>query len=53
MLDVLSVLFISLVSITIVAALVYIGGFLVSMFITMFTAPIDAIERHRHHPAVG
>ena len=53
MLEVLSVLFIAVVSITIVAALVYIGGFLVTMFVTMFTAPIDAIEHHRHHPAAS
>ena len=53
MLDVLIVLFIALLSITIIAAVVYIGGFLVSMFITMFTAPIDAIEHHRHHPVAG
>ena len=53
MLEVLSVLFIAVVSITIVAARVYIGGFLVTMFVTMFTAPIDAIEHHRHHPAAS
>lgn len=51
MLDVLTVLFVAAVTLTLVGAAVYIIGFLGSMFVTMFTAPFEAIKHHDHPAA--
>ncbi len=37
------------VALLILAALVYIGGFIVSMVVAMFYVPIEAIEHHLPH----
>ena len=51
MLDVLTVLFIAVVALTFAGVAVYIIGFLGTMFLTMFTAPFEAIKHHDHPAA--
>jgi len=53
MVDVVQVLLWSAIAVTVAAGAVYIIGFLVSMFVTMFTAPADALTHHHHHPVTG
>jgi hypothetical protein len=52
MADIIFTVLLAVLGVTIVAAIIYIGGFLISMLVTMFTAPVDAIKHH-HHPATG
>lgn len=53
MVDIIFTVLLAVVGVTVIAAIVYIGGFLVSMLVTMFTAPVDAIKHHHHHPVAG
>jgi len=53
MLEVLSWMFIAVVAITIAAALIYIGGFLASMFVAVFTSIDDAVTHHHHGHSVA
>lgn len=53
MIQVLTGLLVAMVSLTIAAAAAYILGFLISMFVTMFTAPADALTHHHHRPVAG
>lgn len=55
MIDVLGAAFATIVALTVAAALIYIGGFLVSMIASMFGAISDAATHHHHRgqPLLG
>lgn len=50
MADILTTLLIGIVGATVLATFIYIGGFLVSMFISLFTAPYETVKHHNDHP---
>jgi len=50
--DVLSIVFIGVAALTILAAIIYIVGFVVSALLTLFTVPYEAFH-HRHHPSIS
>lgn len=49
--ELLSTLFAGALALAILAAVIYIIGFMVSMFATVFIGPVEAIKhRHTHQP---
>lgn len=53
MMDVLSSVFVAVMIVTIAAALIYIGGFLISMVAAFFASIADAATDHHTHPLLG
>lgn len=53
MLEALGVVFAIVAGVTIAAALIYIGGFVISMFASLIGSISDASTHHHHHAAMG